>query len=70
MLSHDVYLHLLTRLDPGYKYAAWGSQANPVWPLVDVIPQYNAIKGGPGTHKPLPTFRRCVTRISPTSTSD
>ena len=46
LLSHSVYAHLLTRLDPDYKYAAWGSQANPVWPLLDVMPQYNAIGDG------------------------
>jgi hypothetical protein len=42
-LSHAVYAHLLTRLDPSYYAVGWGSQANPVWPLLDVMPQYNAI---------------------------
>ena len=46
MLSHPVYAHLLTRLDPSYSAVAWGSQANPVWPVLDVMDQYNAIKGG------------------------
>jgi N-acetylated-alpha-linked acidic dipeptidase len=46
MLSHDVYQRLLTRADPGFYHVAWGSQANPVWPLLDVMPQYNAIDAG------------------------
>lgn len=25
---------------------AWGSQATPVWPLLDVMPQYDAIDAG------------------------
>ena len=45
-LSHAVYAHLLTRLDPSYYAVGWGSQANPVWPLLDVMPQYNAIAAG------------------------
>ena len=46
MLSHDVYARLLARSDPSYYHLAWGSMANPVWPLLDVMPQYNAIDGG------------------------
>ena len=45
-LSYSVYKHLLNRLNPSYKKVAWGAQAHPVWPLLDVIPQYNAIAGG------------------------
>ena len=45
-LSHSVYAHLLTRLDPNYSAAGWGNMANPVWPLLDVMPQYNAIAAG------------------------
>jgi Iap family predicted aminopeptidase len=46
MLSRPVYAHMLTRLDPSYSAAAWGAQANPVWPVLDVMDQYNAIDGG------------------------
>ena len=46
MLSHDVYAHLLTRMDPSYYRVAWGAQGHPVWPLLDVMPQYNAIEAG------------------------
>ena len=45
-LDHDVYAHLLGRLNPSYKYVAWGAQGHPVWPLQDVMPQYNAIGNG------------------------
>ena len=60
MLSHDVYAHLLTRMDPSYKYVAWGAQGHPVWPLLDVMPQYSAIEGGTwdaGTVTQLTTMR-------------
>lgn len=43
MLSHPVYLQILAPLDPSYDRVCWGGQANPVWPLLDVMPQYNAI---------------------------
>jgi hypothetical protein len=46
MLDHAVYAHLLTRLDPSYKKVAWGAQGHPVWPVLDVMPQYDAIQGG------------------------
>ena len=46
MVSHPVYLQLLTRLDPSYDRVIWGAQGNPSWPLLDVIPQYNAIQAG------------------------
>jgi hypothetical protein len=46
MLDHDVYAHLLTRLDPGYEHVAWGAQGHPVWPILDVMPQYDAIQNG------------------------
>jgi Peptidase family M28 len=46
MLSHEVYAHLLTRMDPSYYRVAWGAQGHPVWPLLDVMPQYNAIEAG------------------------
>jgi hypothetical protein len=46
MLSHNVYRHLLQRLNPMYSRVAWGAQAHPVWPLLDVMPQYNAIDSG------------------------
>ncbi len=45
-LSHSVYVHLLSRLDPSYYRVAWGGQGHPVWPLLDVMPQYNAIGAG------------------------
>ncbi len=45
-LDHNVYAHLLDRLNPSYKYVAWGAQGHPVWPLQDVMPQYNAIGNG------------------------
>ena len=41
-----MYAHLLTRLDPDYYRVAWGAQGHPVWPVLDVIPQYNAIEAG------------------------
>lgn len=46
MVSHPVYLQLLTRLDPSYDRVIWGAQGNPVWPLLDVMPQYKAIQAG------------------------
>ena len=46
MLSHPVYLQVLAPLNPNYDRVAWGAQANPVWPLLDVMPQYNAIAAG------------------------
>ena len=46
MLDRDVYAHLLTRLDPSYKKVAWGAQGHPVWPVLDVMPQYDAIADG------------------------
>ena len=46
MLDHSVYAHLLTRLDPSYKKVAWGAQGHPVWPVLDVMPQYDAIQAG------------------------
>jgi hypothetical protein len=46
MVSHPVYLQLLRRLDPSYDRVIWGAQGNPVWPLMDVMPQYKAIQGG------------------------
>jgi aminopeptidase YwaD len=46
LLSHPVYAHLLTRLDPSYSAVAWGAQGNPVWPVLDVMGQYNAIDDG------------------------
>ncbi len=46
LLTHSVYQHLLQRLNPAYKRVAWGAQAHPVWPLLDVMPQYDAIQGG------------------------
>jgi hypothetical protein len=46
MLSHPVYLQVLAPLNPHYDRVAWGGQANPVWPLLDVMPQYNAIQAG------------------------
>jgi Iap family predicted aminopeptidase len=49
MLSRPVYAHLLTRLDPSYPAVAWGAQGNPVWPVLDVMDQYNAIDGGTWT---------------------
>ena len=45
-LDYNVYTHLVSRLNPGYKRVAWGAQGHPVWPLLDVMPQYNAIQGG------------------------
>ena len=45
-VSHRVYRQLLSRLDPSYDRVIWGAQGNPVWPLMDVIPQFNAISGG------------------------
>ena len=47
MVSHPVYLQLMTRLDPSYDRVIWGAQGNPQWPLLDVIPQFNAIQAGP-----------------------
>lgn len=46
LLTHSVYQHLLQRLNPSYKRVCWGAQAHPVWPLLDVMPQYDAIQGG------------------------
>ena len=46
MLDHDVYAHMLTRLDPSYKKVAWGALGHPVWPVLDVMPQYDSIEGG------------------------
>jgi hypothetical protein len=46
MLDYNVYTHLVSRLNPAYKRVAWGAQGHPVWPLLDVMPQYNAIQGG------------------------
>ena len=43
MVSHSVYLQLLAVQDPGYDRVCWGGQANPMWPLLDVMPQINAI---------------------------
>ena len=60
ILSHPVYAHLLTRLDPSYSAVAWGALANPVWPVLDVMDQYNAVKGGtwgPTTVTQLQTMR-------------
>lgn len=43
MVSHDVYLQVLHHLDPSYDRVTWGGQANPLWPLLDVMPQLVAI---------------------------
>jgi aminopeptidase YwaD len=53
MLTHSVYLHLLQRLNPSYYRVAWGGEGHPVWPLLDVMPQYNAIQGGAWTEKTI-----------------
>jgi hypothetical protein len=42
-VSHEVYLQVLHHLDPSYDRVTWGGQANPVWPLFDVMPQIAAI---------------------------
>ena len=46
MVSHDVYIRLMARMDPDYANVAWGAQGNPVWPLLDVMPQFDAIASG------------------------
>jgi len=46
MLSHPVYLQVMAPLNPHYDRVAWGGQANPQWPLLDVLPQIDAIQGG------------------------
>ena len=46
MVSHEVYLQVLHHLDPSYDRVTWGGQANPVWPLFDVMPQIAAISTG------------------------
>ena len=53
MVSHPVYLQLLRRLDPSYDRVVLGAQGNPVWPLMDVVPQFNAIKGGTWNQKTI-----------------
>jgi hypothetical protein len=45
-LSHPVYTAYLAEFNPSYYHAGFNSQGNPVWPLLDVMPQYNAISGG------------------------
>lgn len=46
MLDGSVYSRILARMNPAGKRVAWGAQAHPVWPLLNVMPQYNAIQGG------------------------
>ena len=46
MVSHPVYLQVMSHLDPSYDRVTWGGQANPVWPLLDVMPQMAAIQAG------------------------
>ena len=46
MVSHPVYLQVMSHLDPSYDRVTWGGQANPVWPLLDVMPQIAEIQTG------------------------